>query len=108
MPVKQDIRQGTWHLMKKNETRSRPSRHRDREVDLSSVDSSIVDGMGYTFGEDMGSRHECFGDNQRLFHDLCRAKRVSFQDLLFDQLIRMPASLGRESFALLKKATGNA
>ena len=66
-PVKQDIRQGTYYLTKTNyltetnEPRSRPSRFnvwdnatvkiaRSSLVDVSLIDSSSFDGLGYKFG----------------------------------------------------------
>ena len=59
-PVKQDIRQGTDYLTEENELRSRPSRFnvwdnatskivRNSLVDVSLIDSSSFDGLGYKF-----------------------------------------------------------
>lgn len=68
-PVKQDIRQGAWYLIQKNEQRSRPicfntvnADHnivRNSLVDISVVNSAVVDGLGYKFAADPTAAGQC-------------------------------------------------
>ena len=111
-PVKQDIRQGTYYLTKTNyltetnEPRSRPSRFnawdnatlkiaRSSLVDVSLIDSSSFDGLGYKFAcacTKLASRH--FIPMAVGFQNLCRAKTASFQNLLHTHCGHAPARVG--------------
>lgn len=104
-PVKQDIRQGTYYLIEKNEPRARPSRFNTwdagmstaaglaSEVDVSLVSAVSFDGLGYKFacaewGE--GRSGICGGGGRWLwpegrrcvgFQNLCRAKTAGLENL---------------------------
>jgi hypothetical protein len=97
-PTKQDIRQGIWYLTKKNEQRARPpcfngledgnSVVRNVVEDVSLIDPSCIDGVGYKFLFSCAGVALGFG---RLFvgpsdlQGLYGATKASFQNL-FAQL----------------------
>lgn len=96
-PVKQDMRQGTWYLIEENEPRTRQSRfneyrngivRRNSLVDVSLVDSHVVDGVGYKFAlaacACVRRVAPAIGGSgpSSPFQNLCRAKTASFQNLL--------------------------
>ena len=94
-PVKQDIRQGTYYLTEKKESRTRQSRFNqydycenkvvcDSCIDVSLIDSSSIDGIGYN----IASAHfsvlplGAFCTGNTAFQSLCQAKTPSLENLL--------------------------
>lgn len=92
-PYKQDIRQGTCNLTEDKEPRARPSFFnvidcndkitRNSRTDVSLVDSSVIDGVGFKFGVGCEGLEVRGGAYSRIkyFQNLCGAKTSSFQNL---------------------------
>lgn len=68
---------------------------RNSLIDVSALDSAVVDGFGYKFGVrgDVGRAAAASVRRPGLFQNLCRTKTASFQNLLYNLCEHVRASL---------------